>query len=216
MQRLFFIFLSLLLPVIIKPAVSEVPSPTIEYYNKNAQAFYDRTASIPKMLDLHTIFLRYLPGKAVILGAGCGVARDERYFLSLGHTVFAFDASVEMVKLAKKELGDIVFQATFQELTCHEAFDGIWANASLLHVSYEEMRDAYKRLWYALKPGGILYASYQYGPTYRFHDNRDFYDMNETTIIPYLEGLFEIIELRKTPDARSMDRVWLNLVARKK
>ena len=122
-----------------------------------------------------------------------------------------------MVKLAQKELGnDAVFQTTFQELMYHEIFDGIWANASLLHVPYGEMREVYKRFWQALKPGGILYASYQYGSTYRFHDNRDFYDMNETTIVPYLEGLFEIIELRKTSDARSMDRVWLNLVARKK
>ncbi len=206
-----------MLPVISKAAASEEPSSTIEYYNKNAQAFHDRTASIPKMFDLHNIFLRYLPAKAVILGAGCGVARDEKYFLSLGHSVFAFDASVEMVKLARQELGnDAVVQATFQELTHHETFDGIWANASLLHVSYEETREVYKRLWQALKPGGILYASYQYGSTHRFHDNRNFYDMNETTIVPYLEDLFEIIELRKTPDARSMDRVWLNLVVRKK
>lgn len=215
-MKCLYLFLNLLLPVTMRPAVSEMPLSTIEYYNKNAQAFYDRTVAIPKMLDLHNIFLQYLPEKAVILGAGCGVARDEKYFLSLGHSVFAFDASVEMVKLAQQELEETVFQSTFQELMYHETFDGIWANASLLHVPYEDMRDVYKRLWRALKPGGILYASYQYGSTHRFHDNRDFYDMNEKTIVRYLEGIFEIIELRKTSDARSMDRVWLNLVARKK
>jgi|GEM_PF-1025370 len=203
-----------LLPLILM-AAPIIKSNTIEYYNKNAQAFYERTKSIPKMSELHTIFLHHLPQKALILDAGCGIGRDAKYFLTLGHTVFAFDASLEMVKYAKEELEDNVFSMTFQELTFYEKFDGIWANASLLHIPYEETKEVYKRLYNALKPGGILYASYQYGSSHRFYDNRDFYDMNETTILPYFDGLFKIIELHKTPDARSLDRTWLNIVARK-
>jgi hypothetical protein len=35
-------------------------------------------------------------------------------------------------------------------------------------LPYEETREVYKHLWQALKSGGILYASYQYGSTHRF------------------------------------------------
>lgn len=42
-----------------------------------------------------------------------------------------------MVELAYRETGVEVMHATFQELNFESLFDGVWAQASLLHIPYE-------------------------------------------------------------------------------
>ncbi|MFP3012831.1 MAG: hypothetical protein ACEY3D_08045 [Rickettsia sp.] len=41
-----------------------------------------------------------------------------------------------MVKLATKETGINVLHSTFQDIDFKESFDGVWAQATLLHVPY--------------------------------------------------------------------------------
>ncbi len=193
---------------------------TIAYYNTNAKSFYDRTIGTD-MPPMYVKFLNLLPNKAHILDAGCGVGRDSKFFLKLGHDITAFDASIEMVKFSTKELGKQTLQLRFQDLNFKEMFDGVWANASLLHVPYQETKDIYTRIYNALKPGGIFYGSYKYGEGHMSVKGREFYNMNETTILPYIKGLFEIIEICQTEDTRSQvapspDKAWLNFIVRKK
>ncbi|KJW03421.1 tellurite resistance TehB family protein [Rickettsia endosymbiont of Ixodes pacificus] len=129
----------------------------IQYYNNNAQEFYNRTINAD-LSDNYKAFTSYLPEKAHILDAGCGVGRDTKYFLSQGYQVTAFDGLTEMVKLATKETGIDVLHSTFQDVNFKKSFDGVWAQATLLHVPY-----VYKKVHAALKPEGIFYASYGYG-----------------------------------------------------
>jgi len=44
-----------------------------------------------------------------------------------------------------------------------EAYDGVWANACLLHVPRPELAQVLARIWRALKPGGTFYASFKTG-----------------------------------------------------
>ncbi len=172
------------------------------------------------MSDSHAMFLKYLPQNASILDAGCGVGRDAKYFLSQGYAVTAFDASVEMVKKASFETGLDVMHLTFDALDFSEAFDGVWAQASLLHVPYDETLSIYQKMHKALKPGGIFYASYKYGSEFMPTEARDFYNMDEATIKPYLHDLFDILAIW-TREARNNiapapSGLWLHVVARKK
>lgn len=192
---------------------------TIAYYNINAQSFYDRTINAD-LSHFHTKFLDFLPEKAHVLDAGCGSGRDAKYFQSQGYNVTAFDASEEMVRLSTKETNQPTLHLHFQDLTFKEVFDGVWANASLLHVPYLETKKIYTNIYNALKPGGIFYASYKYGERHMSVEGREFYNMTEATILPYLEGLFEIIEISQMADVRSQvapspDNAWLNFIVRK-
>lgn len=192
---------------------------TTTYYNENSKAFYDRTIHID-MSERCNAFLKLLPEKANILDAGCGVGRDSNYFVQQGHTVTAFDASEEMVKTARKETGLKVSISRFQDLDFNETFDGIWASASLLHVPYNETRSVYQKIHMALKPNGIFYASYKYGADYMQTAERGFWNMTENTIMPYLAGLFEVITMRKEPDARNkispgFEQYWLIFMVKK-
>ncbi len=188
------------------------------YYNKNAKAFYERTIHA-NMQVRYDKFLSYLPKQAQILDAGCEVGRDSKYFISQGYSATAFDSSREMVKLAKAETGLNILQMTFQEMDFKDRFDGFWASASLLHIPYNEMKNVLQKARKALKLGGIFYASFKYGNSERQIDDRCFFDLNEISALPYMDGLFEPIELWTTPDSgqsASPDKLWLNILAKAK
>ncbi|MCC8407156.1 MAG: class I SAM-dependent methyltransferase [Rickettsia endosymbiont of Ecitomorpha arachnoides] len=61
----------------------------IQYYDNNAQLFYDRTINAD-LSDNYKEFISYLPKQAHILDAGCGVGRDSKYFLSQGYQGHCF------------------------------------------------------------------------------------------------------------------------------
>jgi SAM-dependent methyltransferase len=192
---------------------------TINYYNDNAQAFYERTIGAD-LSDSYQAFLKYLPDNPYILDAGCGSGRDSKFFLKEGCAVTAFDASQAMAALAAKETGLNVLNMTFQEMNFHQEFDGVWAQASLLHIPYQETRKIYEKIHHALKPGGIFYAAYKYGQEYMPTEERDFWNMDEEKVKPYLAGLFEIIEIWTTPDKTSKivtspSGLWLKFIGRK-
>ena len=192
-----------------------------EYYDKNTQDFYNRTVN-HDMSESYHAFLALLPSRANILDAGCGPGRDARYFITKGHEVTAFDASIEMVRFCTKVTEQPTLHLKLQDISFQNQFDGVWANASLLHVPFDELRITFQKINQALKPTGILYASFKYGnEVERKAEGRMFYDLNESKIIPYLEGLFDIIEIWREEDkfswvALSPANAWLRMLARKK
>ena len=193
---------------------------TIQYYNENAQEFYDRTIDTD-LSATYDIFLKYLPKKAHILDAGCGVGRDSKIFLNQRYMVTAFDASREMALMASKETGLAIGCFTFQEMYFNQCFDAVWAQFSLIHIPYDGTREVYAKIHNSLKPSGIFFASYKYGETHMPTLERDFYNMNESMVLPYFEGLFDVLEIWTEKDTRSkkspsQDAMILNFIARKK
>jgi 2-polyprenyl-3-methyl-5-hydroxy-6-metoxy-1,4-benzoquinol methylase len=77
---------------------------TTDYDDSHSRSFYDRTINAD-IADIYERFFNYLPEKATLLDAGCGVGRDTKHFLSKGRAVSAFDASQKMVELACRETG---------------------------------------------------------------------------------------------------------------
>ena len=59
------------------------------------------------------------------------------------------------------------------------AFDGIWACASLLHVSEKELETVLVKFHRALKRDGVLYASWKYGEAECSDGERFYCDMTE-------------------------------------
>lgn len=192
---------------------------SIDYYDQNAEAFLKRTIDADMSLA-YTKFLAALPKLAHILDAGCGVGRDAKYFQDQGYTITAFDGSIEMTKYASALLGKPALHLRFEDIQFLEVFDGIWSAAALLHVPHETLRSVFTKFHNALKPNGILFATFKYGDTVREVAGRTFYDMNENTILPYLTQLFEITEYWQSPDviskvAPSPSKTWFNMLCRK-
>ncbi len=193
---------------------------TIDYYNKEGQAFYDRTVDS----DLTSVYERFLPHLsegASILDAGCGSGRDSSFFISKGYDVTAFDGSKKMVELASQKTGLDVMELTYQDMAFSEVFDAIWAQASLIHVPYEETKQVFQNMYCALKPEGVFCGSYKYGDDVMCVNERHFSNMTETMLRPYVEELFDVIDIWTEKDTRSRvapskNAMWLHFLARKK
>ena len=190
----------------------------IDYYNKNAAEFIKGTLHAD-MSEWRRRFLKYVKKGGCILDAGCGSGRDSKAFLQDGYKVTAFDASEEMCKAASTFAGLEVMQMEFREVEFQNEFDGIWACASLLHVSYEELPEVMLRLNRALKKDGIIYLSFKYGTKKKTKGGRSFSNFTEETVKTLLgDAGFEIIECVVTEDVRpdGAGEKWVNVIAERR
>lgn len=172
---------------------------TADYYERHAARYFRDTVAV----DLSAIRSRFLariaPGGQV-LDAGCGAGRDARAFRDLGFRVTAFDASPALAALAGEYLAQPVRVLRLQDIDWVRQFDGIWACASLLHVPRIELPAVLDRLARALRPGGVLYASFKYGAGEHEQAGRRFTDLDE-------DGLADL--LARSPGWRVLDR-WIS------
>lgn len=122
-----------------------------------------------------------------------------------------------MCKRASELLGQQVRLCRFEELDYSDQFDGIWACASLLHVTMEVMPDVIRRLYKALKEDGVLYASFKKGDGERYRGERRFTDADGTYLQSILKDRFDIIVIRESIDVRPdrENEIWMNVFARK-
>lgn len=189
---------------------------TLEYYEKHAEDFY-RDTVYADVTELYQLFLDKLPSKARILDLGCGSGRDSKHFRELGYEVTAMDGSPEICRLASVNIGQQVVCKTFADINDQNAFDGIWACASLLHVPAEELKAVIEQLKKALVPKGILYASFKYGNGERNKDGRYFNDCTEEKAESLLTGSggWRSWSFYITKDVRAGrgEEAWLNMIA---
>lgn len=190
---------------------------TVEFYNENAQRFFEETVNEDMSLQQED-FIKLLPAEGYVLDAGCGSGRDSLVLKSRGFKVEAFDASEELCRRATELLGQQVRLCRFEDIDYADQFNGIWACASLLHVTMEAMSDVIDRLHRSLKAYGILYASFKKGIGECYRGERRFTDADETYLRSIFEDRFDIIEIRESNDVRlgRENEVWMNVFARKK
>ena len=192
---------------------------TIDYYNQNAQSFVEGSLKAD-MSSHYDRFLRFIPEGGKILDLGCGSGRDTKVFSDMGYQVTAVDGSEELCKLAEQYTGQPVRCLMFDELDYTEEFDGIWACASLLHVEKKQIHDILCKVSKALKPDGILYASFKYGSEEYEKEGRTFSNHKENDI-PTLfnEGTQLVpVEWWKSQDVRPgrEGEMWLNVMGKHK
>ena len=191
---------------------------TLDYYNKNAEVFVQSTLSVD-FKQTQDRFLNKLSDGGYILDFGCGSGRDTRYFLGKGYKVDATDGSEELCVIASEYTGIIVKQILFEELDEIGKYDGIWACASILHLSKKVLRDVFYKIAAALKPQGIVYTSFKYGDFEGERNGRYFTDFTVKSFEEYLQQIpeLEIEEYWITGDVRPGrgEERWLNLILRK-
>ncbi|MDA4848803.1 class I SAM-dependent DNA methyltransferase [Hoeflea poritis] len=108
-------------------------------------------------------FIACLPSNGFVLDLGCGPANASAVMREHGLRVDAVDASAEMVQLANATHDISARQATFDELDAVDAYDGVWANFSLLHASPADFPRHLKALHRALVPDGVFHIGMKLG-----------------------------------------------------
>ena len=170
---------------------------SIDYYNRYAVPYYEETvdASMEEVMKPFVELLSEESENAEVLDLGCGSGRDTLLLEEYGFYVTPMDGSEEMCKLAEVNTDKEVLQMTYDEMEFDDVFDGIWACASLIHLTEDEMRKVMKKLVQALKENGV----------------RELQSLMEE----YPE--LEVVDIWTTQDVRSekSDKLWLNVLARK-
>lgn len=185
-----------------------------DYYETNAEEFFAATVAVD-MSGLHHRFLKGIPAGGHILDAGCGSGRDAKAFSGLGFRVTAFDGSPALTRLASDHVGQAVHVRRFNQIDEVACYDGIWACASLLHLSEDEIPDVIERLWKALKPGGCFYFSFKHGKGERQQGGRRFTDADASIIAIWIDALSELAdrEIWTTQDQRpERNDEWINVL----
>ena len=191
---------------------------TLDYYNKEADVFFENTVSVD-FSKIQEMFLKHIKPGGRILDLGCGSGRDSRAFLERGYEVVAVDGSRELAKIAGAYIGQEVIVADFREFEPEGTFDGIWACASLLHLPKGEIAAVMRQMAAHLAEGGCFYASFKYGEFQGERNGRHFTDMTEESFKVLLReapGLI-IEELFTSGDVRANreSEKWLNVLMRK-
>ena len=201
---------------------------SIDYYNKytsdilyHPEPYYEETvdASMEEVMKPFVELLSEESENAEVLDLGCGSGRDTLLLEEYGFYVTPMDGSEEMCKLAEVNTDKEVLQMTYDEMEFDDVFDGIWACASLIHLTEDEMRKVMKKLVQALKENGVLYFSVHRGDRDGIYHGRYFHDYNRRELQSLMEEYpeLEVVDIWTTQDVRSekSDKLWLNVLARK-
>ncbi|MGL5797825.1 MAG: class I SAM-dependent methyltransferase [Cetobacterium sp.] len=191
---------------------------SVEFYNQNASDFFSTTVNAD-MTKTIKIFVDNLSEKVgEILDLGCGSGRDSKRFLQLGYKVTAIDLSPALAKKASQYIGQDVIVADMREIDFTDRFIGIWACASLLHLSEPEILETLKRCYKALKIDGTLYASFKLREKSFEKENRKFTCFTREKFLNLIkESEFYSKIIFETGDVRSSKEgeLWLNIILKK-
>jgi 2-polyprenyl-3-methyl-5-hydroxy-6-metoxy-1,4-benzoquinol methylase len=193
---------------------------TLDYYEKYAYSFANSTRDV-KFSTMQSRFTSLLAPGAHILDLGCGSGRDTKAFLDAGFDVTATDGSPELCRYAQELTGIPVRNELFQDLADVNAYDGVWACSSILHLPKEQLADVLRRISRALHPHGIVYTSFKHGDFEGMRNGRYFTDFTEPALRGFLSDAvpeLAIEQLWTTSDVRPgrEDEQWLNVILRKR
>ena len=174
---------------------------TLDYYNQNASEYFEKTVKVD-MKKQYDFFLKYMKPNGKILDFGCGSGRDSLYFKDLGYDVDAIDGSNDLCELASHYTKLNVKCMNFDDLNIINYYDGIWACATLLHVSKSEMHDILVKIRNALKKDGIVYIALKDGNKEEITSEGRFFNY-------YTKELFEL----ETNKARLVPIDYMNNVS---
>lgn len=158
---------------------------TIAWYD-NAAAEYDNLTSAGSPSDRLEAFMALLPANAEVLDLGCGPARASVHMRAAGFRPDPVDASRGLIELANKTHQIGARYMTFDDLDAIAAYDGVWANFSLLHAPRADLPRHLKAIARALRDGGVFHIGMKTGKG----EERDRIDRNYTYVtVPELQGL---------------------------
>lgn len=131
---------------------------TIDFYNNNADNYYEQTASVD-FSDLYERFLKYIPEGGRIMDVGCGSGRDAGAFCRMGFRAEGLDAAEELAALAGEKQGINVTVCNMEDWITDRPYDGIWCCAVLVHLEDGQIKKFFNNLRYNLAEGGVLFVS---------------------------------------------------------
>ena len=189
---------------------------TLSWYRDNAIQYAEETRN-SLVLDALWEFLSRMKEGGTILDYGSGSGRDSAYFINKGFSVDSLDGSAEMKAQAERLFGIKVKLSSFLSLEEKEKYDGIWAQASILHLEEHDLRVALTLIERALKRDGVFYSSFRKGEEDGYENGRWYTNMTERRFLYLLPTKLYVEKIWESQDVRpGVSRTWLSIICRKK
>ena len=189
---------------------------TLSWYRDNAIQYAEETRN-SLVLDALWEFLSRMKEGGTILDYGSGSGRDSAYFINKGFSVDSLDGSAEMKAQAERLFGIKVKLASFLSLEEKDKYDGIWAQASILHLEEHDLRVALTLIERALKRDGVFYSSFRKGEEDGYENGRWYTNMTEGRFLSFLPASLYVEKIWESQDVRpGVSRTWLSILCRKK
>ena len=138
-----------------------------EGYDRGASAFARAGEGSPRdwFDEPRQRFRALLELGARVLDVGCASGLEMADLRGLELDPFGLDPSQVQLRMARRRLPSVgVARGTALALPFRRgAFEGVWASASLLHLTREEAPQALSEIRRVLGDGGVFYASVQRG-----------------------------------------------------
>ncbi len=151
---------------------------TLAFYDADAAAYADRPHGAGMLED----FIAELPPGARVLDLGCGGGWHSAQLRDAGFVVTSVDASAGLAAEVKQRWSIDVRVMQFDQLDEVDAFDGVWASASLHHAQTSELPAIFGAIRRATKIGGVFHSTWKVGDDRRDKLGRFFCAMNESAL----------------------------------
>lgn len=194
---------------------------TIKTYQDNFDKYIERTPQVVdgEIKEWVDDFLHFVPEGGEVFELGSAFGRDARYMRDRGYKVFCTDVIPQALEKLASE-GFETASYDFRDKPNDEwkdRFNGVFANAVLLHAPREIFSDVIKNLLSLLKSGGVLAFSVKSGEGTEVSDEK----MDAPRYYQYwsLEELKAILQRHSTGllDARTTTQgKWHRVIAKKK
>jgi SAM-dependent methyltransferase len=114
--------------------------------------------------ELLNLFLNYIAPNSVVLDLGSGPGQYARRLVALGHKVIAVDNSPEMIRELRRRGCPPGLEAMCTDMRrldfAEGSFDGVFASASLIHLTEDALPVVLKTLHSILKRDGVLIVNF--------------------------------------------------------
>ena len=161
----------------------------------------------------------------LVLDVGCASGIKSKYLAAGGLKVVGIDIADKLIDIARKSLPEAKFyvmdMADVENLA--DEFNGIFAQASLLHIPKKDIPDILKKLNSKLKPGGYFYVAVKQkeGVTEEIVKEKD-YGYEYERFFSYftldeIENYFDELKMKIIRESVSPTRnnQWIQVIARK-
>jgi SAM-dependent methyltransferase len=137
---------------------------TLAFYDAEAAAY----ATAPHGAGMLADFISGLAPGAHALDLGCGGGWHSAQLRDAGFAVTSIDGSAGLAAEVKQRWDIDVRVMRFDDLEFTDAFDGVWASASLHHARAADLPRIFSAIHRATKSGGVFHATFKAG-----EDRRD-------------------------------------------
>jgi len=135
---------------------------TLDYYKNNSSMLVNRYESAD-VTCVQNLLLQTFKKKNRLLEIGCGSGRDASFMFKNGFDVIAIDGSENMINEAKKihpEISNFLYTKVLpHELEFETKFDGIYSIATLMHLSFEDVKLTLTKIFNLLNSNGKFLMS---------------------------------------------------------